>query len=315
MSNKTKTRRRASATSPVVVTDNPDGSREFVADAKTAATLTITPEPVVETKAPKYPALLGRFAPGVHKLNEGEPGKYRTVMGRFEEGAAKPSSDMHGEFATIRGRFGPRVGGPVKIEDVAAVGRRKRRRISDTIMKRIAKSAVSDEQKTALVDGLTDPNAISIHTSVRLVEALLDDGDSDVDCAEVHELMKAVTVTQQGLTKLLTMRESATELPELLEAVSAYKAAAERVIEGLLEERTARDVTPVEVVAVKDAPISLSKAEIEAIVDRVVSSGKAAVRQESKMARPLPSFEAAEYAIRRAAEQSQSTSATRRRVH
>jgi hypothetical protein len=216
----TKTRKRASANSPVVVTDHGDGIKEYEVDKETAEQLsTIFPTEVVEEKAPKigsgsnlrvpprsgesasvlaarrkrnttrvklpadgitetaptasemdqrheqlpplrYPKMLGRFAPGVPRLNEGTGQEHHSVMGRFEDS---------------------RVSGAVKPSDAARIHAARKKRMYTSIMGRFAKSALTEDQKAALLDAMTDENARTISMSIKVLGALLDLDNEDRD--------------------------------------------------------------------------------------------------------------------------------------
>ena len=141
----TKTRKRASATSPVVITDKADGSREFVVDEKKAATLTTTPEAVVDAKTSMY----------------GHGGHFEGAYGRIggNRDTAKPAMKP-GQFGTVRGRSGARVGKPLRIEalpsKVAQTAHARRAKAKAKLLARLAKSAMTEEEKSALVDGILD---------------------------------------------------------------------------------------------------------------------------------------------------------------
>jgi hypothetical protein len=349
----TKTRKRASANSPVVVTDHGDGIKEYAVDPEMAEQLSsIFPTEVIEEKSkigsgsnlripprsgesssalaarrkrnttriklpadglpaetnpttsemaqrklppdqpvPKYPAMLGRFAPGVPRLNPGEPGEHHSVMGRFEDS---------------------RVSGAVKPSDAARIHSARKKRMYTSIMGRFAKSALTEDQKAALVDAMTDENARTISMSVKVLGALLDLDNDDLDnglgAADrnlVEKMASYVVVAQQAIKDLLLEHKAADELPELLAAMSEYKRVSESVIAGLLAEKAARNVGPVEVDEVKDAPMSLTDAEIKAVVDKTLAAHRglsSSVRQERKMATSFESFEDVERQLQRNAE-------------
>jgi hypothetical protein len=209
----TKTRKRASATSPVVVTDHGDGTKTFEVDPKTAEHLTTIPAPVVETK------LLGMYGQ------------------RIGAHTAKPSLDMNPTVATIRGRSGAREGAPAKIESVHAVARRtaRKRRISDALYKR--KSALTEDQKSALIDGLTDENVLGIHLSPNLVEALLfSDSDDPEIKAAIDEVVALAEQAGPMIERVATERDAALQIArKLIEAGTKFVTSHEEKTAALLD--------------------------------------------------------------------------------
>jgi hypothetical protein len=213
--------------------------------SETAATASEVARRNPEAPKPKYPGML---FPGI---------------GRFEDS---------------------RVSGAVKPSDAARIRAARKKRMYTSIMGRFAKSALTEEEKSFLAEALTDENARTVHLSTKVLRGLFgdldnDDLDNEADRDLVQKMASYVVVAQQAIKELLLEHKAADELPELLAAMSEYKRVSESVIAGLLAEKAARDVESVEVDEVKDAPVSLSKAEIEAIVDRVTNRGSS-VRQE-----------------------------------
>jgi hypothetical protein len=153
---------------------------------------------------PKYPATLGRFAPGVPRLNDGGPGKYRTVMGRFEE---------------------PLPHNVAKIAPAAKVLKKKR------LLRRFKSAALTEDQKSFLADALTDENASVIHLSTKVLAALLDIDNEDRDefDGQRNDELKLAALQVANL---------AAKAPPIIERLVAERDEAVRIARNLIETGT-----------------------------------------------------------------------------
>jgi hypothetical protein len=290
-----------------VITDHPDGAREFVVDAKTAEQLSTEPTPVVETKA------------------------------------LRSANPLRGHGGRLEGMYGQRIGRrkpEPKPSDVFRIHPARKKRLSDSLYKRFAKSAIIEDQKAALVDALTDENARSVHLSVKTLAALIDIDLDDEERDLLREMMNYVAFTQKTVRALLIEHKAVSELPELIAAISDYKRASESVIEGLRAELTERHVSldvitnpdGSQVLVVDDptreiqyraipnpaielgkaaapivprGPLSLTNKEIDAIAEKAIAAHRGLTNtgvQERGVIKAEPSLEAAEYVIRRHAD-------------